>query len=182
MKGGSITGDKTEEKTDDTAGKPEEGIYLSPPMPTGPTYQPLSEGEHIPLFQRQSGVQQRAWHDDLGFYQSGLFGLTDRAGQDGPHTLHPHSEYQRQTASWPRPPVNHRASFVGHPMNGMHPPLPIGPDAMDYRLRKLEGLVERMVDVQQTQMLPGINKSHSVQNGLSLAEGAVGGPTASGRV
>ena len=177
-KDGSTVSDKAEEKSEDVAGKPEEGINVSPPMPEQPIYQPLNGGEHIPLFQRQGGVgvQRRAWDDDLGYYQSRLFNLPERTSRVGLSTLQPHSEYQRQSASWPRPPVNHGAGFVGHPISGMNSPRPIGPDAMDFRLRKLEGLVERVVDLQQAQVLSEYNKSHGGQNGLPLAEGAVGGP------
>ena len=129
-------------------------------IPAPPTYQPLGDDQHVPLFQSEAKMEfksgrltktraakkmpdlqaQPEWDEPRRpFTLPPQSGLTEPAG--------PGSERSRQQASAAMAAQGSMAS--PHQFD----------ESTDYRLRSLELLVERMADVQRAQVLADYNRS-----------------------
>ena len=140
----------------------ESDTFVKIQIPAVPVYQPLGEDLHVPLFQsekfgdakpelgpsarpKKSFVNlqaQSAWES-----QQRPFTLRPQTGSSQPATTGSGASRQPATAAM----AAQGASALPHQCT----------ESMEYRLRKMELLVEQMVDVQRTQVLAEYHRSHS---------------------
>ena len=126
----------------------EKETYVKLQFQAAPTYQPLGDDKHVPLFQSEKLGRSSAEFGASFEHQSSFANLQTQPGWDSgahPFTLHAHSATAKPAMA------AEGASALPHQFT----------EAMEYRLRKMELLVERISDVQRTQVLAEYHRSHS---------------------
>ena len=141
------------------------GVSTKHQLPPAPTYQPLGEEKHVPLFQSAvyGGADQAS---GVNFATKSQFvNLQAQSGWEArprPFTLHPRSGYvQPAAASGLGPQQQDQSSDPAMVAMGAVGLDATAEDSMSCRMRKQELLVERMADVQRSRVLADYHKAHA---------------------